>query len=160
MTLSDDCSGSIGLREDFAKNCFETLLEFSLLDTDASEQDSTITNRLAITSLLQRFKEVIQRNLSIPGSIKFQVGFVESLKFRSVVLSTQKVYRSMPGVRVQQFLGFSRGAQISKRVSRGFYSVGGGGLVLPSPAGLPCSSGWDVLGSYSTVSVPFTLLLE
>jgi hypothetical protein len=58
MTLSDDCSGSIGLREDFAKNCFETLLEFSLLDTDASEQDSTITNRLAITSLLQRFKEV------------------------------------------------------------------------------------------------------
>ena len=71
MTLSDDCSGSIGLREDFAKNCFETLLEFSLLDTDASEQDSTITNRLAITSLLQRFKEVIQRNLSIPGSIKF-----------------------------------------------------------------------------------------
>lgn len=31
MTLSDDCSGSIGLREDFAKHCFETLLEFSLL---------------------------------------------------------------------------------------------------------------------------------
>jgi hypothetical protein len=58
MTLSDDCSGSIGLREDFAKNCFETLLEFSLLDTDASEQDTSITNRLAITSLLQRFKEV------------------------------------------------------------------------------------------------------
>ena len=79
MTLSDDCSGSIGLREDFAKNCFETLLEFSLLDTDAPEQDSTITNRLAITSLLQRFKEVIQRNLSIPGSITFQVGLVESL---------------------------------------------------------------------------------
>ena len=59
MTLSDDCSGSVGLREDFAKNCFETLLEFSLLDTEAAaENDSTITNRLAITSLLQRFKEV------------------------------------------------------------------------------------------------------
>jgi len=59
MTLSDDCSGSVGLREDFAKNCFETLLEFSLLDTEAAaEHDSTITNRLAITSLLQRFKEV------------------------------------------------------------------------------------------------------
>ena len=25
MTLSDDCSGSIGLREEFAKQCFETL---------------------------------------------------------------------------------------------------------------------------------------
>ena len=62
MTLSDDCSGSIGLREDFAKNCFETLLEFSLLDTDASEQDTSITNRLAITSLLQRFKEVRDRS--------------------------------------------------------------------------------------------------
>jgi hypothetical protein len=59
MTLSDDCSGSVGLREDFAKNCFETLLEFSLLDTDAvAEHDTTVTNRLAITSLLQRFKEV------------------------------------------------------------------------------------------------------
>jgi len=34
MTLNDDCSGSIGLREDFAKQCFETLLEFSLLDSD------------------------------------------------------------------------------------------------------------------------------
>lgn len=82
MTLSDDCSGSIGLREDFAKHCFETLLEFSLLvhseilfgdfvwqmslkyynlfikDTEVTESDSSVTNRLAITSLLQRFKEV------------------------------------------------------------------------------------------------------
>ena len=33
MTLNDDCSGSVGLREDFAKQCFETLLEFSLLDS-------------------------------------------------------------------------------------------------------------------------------
>ena len=33
MTLNDDCSGTIGLREDFAKQCFETLLEFSLLDS-------------------------------------------------------------------------------------------------------------------------------
>ena len=51
MTLSDDCSGSIGLREEFAKQCFETLLEFSLLDTDISNadqqlQETSVTNRL------------------------------------------------------------------------------------------------------------------
>ena len=47
MTLNDDCSGSIGLREDFAKQCFETLLEFSLLDSDIgqSDQESSVTNR-------------------------------------------------------------------------------------------------------------------
>ena len=48
MTLSDDCSGSIGLREEFAKQCFETLLEFSLLDTDISssgDQGTSVTNR-------------------------------------------------------------------------------------------------------------------
>merc|ERR1719273_1474106 len=70
MTLSDDCSGTVGLREDFAKLCFETLLEFSLLDSEeisntttarqATEMSSTVTNRMAITSLLQRFKEVLQ----------------------------------------------------------------------------------------------------
>ncbi len=57
MTLSDDCSGSIGLREDFAKQCFETLLEFSLLDSSdpgGESSDASVTNRLAITSLLQR----------------------------------------------------------------------------------------------------------
>ena len=63
MTLSDDCSGSVGLREDFAKSCFETLLEFSLLDTETDHDSTTITNRLAITSLLQRFKEVKQISL-------------------------------------------------------------------------------------------------
>lgn len=62
MTLNDDCSGSIGLREDFAKQCFETLLEFSLLDTEigTNPEETSVTNRLAITSLLQRFKEVLQ----------------------------------------------------------------------------------------------------
>merc|ERR1711997_1248698 len=68
MTLSDDCSGTVGLREDFAKLCFETLLEFSLLDSEeistssklATESSTTVTNRMAITSLLQRFKEVLQ----------------------------------------------------------------------------------------------------
>ncbi len=72
IQLNDDCSGSVGLREDLAKQCFETLLDFSMLrqaDVAAAvgggeqQQDGdggagTLTNRLAITSLLQRFKVV------------------------------------------------------------------------------------------------------
>ena len=61
---------------DFSKICFETLLDFSLLrnegfETGAAADDhdaaagstalleSSLTNKLAITSLLQRFKEVL-----------------------------------------------------------------------------------------------------
>ncbi len=81
IQLNDDCSGSVGLREDLAKQCFETLLDFSMLrraeaaaaasgaasgggddqqqqQLEASEAatNTFLTNRLAITSLLQRFK--------------------------------------------------------------------------------------------------------
>ena len=74
IELSDDCSGSVGLREDFAKECFETLLEFSLLKStpeelskmdpdveggDPNDLTPSLTSKLAITSLLQRFKEVL-----------------------------------------------------------------------------------------------------
>merc|ERR1712037_168491 len=75
IQLNEECSGSVGLREDFSKICFETLLDFSLLrnegfETGAAADDhdaaagstalleSSLTNKLAITSLLQRFKEV------------------------------------------------------------------------------------------------------
>merc|ERR1719295_1073087 len=56
MTLNDDCSGTIGLREDFAKQCFETLLEFSLLDSgleaavgshNGGAEGGSVTNHLA-----------------------------------------------------------------------------------------------------------------
>ncbi|XP_011631155.1 LOW QUALITY PROTEIN: protein MON2 homolog [Pogonomyrmex barbatus] len=60
------------LREEFAKTCFETLLQFSLLDglnNDAenspkknSENDEGgIAGRLAVTALLHRFQEVLRR---------------------------------------------------------------------------------------------------
>ena len=103
MTLNDDCSGSIGLREDFAKQCFETLLEFSLLDSDVanagagSGQETSVTNRLAITSLLQRFKEVLQEaidserlNRNIPHSRQkiSEISFV--LKAIATVISSMK----------------------------------------------------------------------
>jgi len=101
MTLNDDCSGSIGLREDFAKQCFETLLEFSLLDSDiqgqSSEQETSVTNRMAITSLLQRFKEVLQdaidneklnRNIPMPRQKVAEISFV--LKAIATVISSMK----------------------------------------------------------------------
>ena len=68
-------------REDFAKICFETLLQYSLLDNkehslmngnreldqtarllsevSLSSEDSQVTNKLAVTSLLHRFQEVL-----------------------------------------------------------------------------------------------------
>uniref|UniRef100_A0A0K2TVD6 Protein MON2 homolog n=1 Tax=Lepeophtheirus salmonis TaxID=72036 RepID=A0A0K2TVD6_LEPSM len=72
---------SFGFREDFAQQCFETLLEFSLLETDdtvdlgsmgtASSSSSvssasvspcrenSLTNKLAIITLLVRFRDVL-----------------------------------------------------------------------------------------------------
>ena len=107
MTLSDDCSGTVGLREDFAKLCFETLLEFSLLDSDeitnattsggATDSASTVTNRLAITSLLQRFKEVLQdaidgeklnQNIPLQRQKTAEISFV--LKAIGTVISSMK----------------------------------------------------------------------
>ena len=107
MTLSDDCSGTVGLREDFAKLCFETLLEFSLLDSDeitnasssrgANECSTSVTNRMAITSLLQRFKEVLQdaidgeklnQNIPLQRQKTAEISFV--LKAIGTVISSMK----------------------------------------------------------------------
>lgn len=65
------------LREEFAKICFETLLEFSLMDNDeslgdsitskdsggdsANATESAVAGRLAVTSLLHRFETVLRR---------------------------------------------------------------------------------------------------
>lgn len=60
------------MREEFAKTCFETLLQFSLLDglnneieaakTEALESDEGgVAGRLAVTALLHRFQEVLRR---------------------------------------------------------------------------------------------------
>lgn len=109
--LSEDCSGSIGLREDFAKQCFETLLDFSLLRTEDSQHpedetlgsqedlcgSSSITNRLAITSLLLRFKEVLvdaidgeklNRNIPLQRQKTAEIAFV--LRAIATVISSMK----------------------------------------------------------------------
>jgi len=62
------------LREQFAKVCFETLLQFSLVDGISSSADTTtvgsghsaadaelITGKLAVTALLHRFQEVVEK---------------------------------------------------------------------------------------------------
>lgn len=58
------------LREEFAKTCFETLLQFSLLDGLNADFDSNksldpdeggVAGRLAVTALLHRFQEVLRK---------------------------------------------------------------------------------------------------
>lgn len=66
------CETEMTLREEFAKTCFETLLQFSLLDDNANKDSTSIqlTNsvneggvagQLAITALLHRFEEVLKK---------------------------------------------------------------------------------------------------
>lgn len=57
------------LREEFAKSCFDTLLQFSLLDdthdqmnaNKNGENEGGVAGRLAITALLHRFQEVLKK---------------------------------------------------------------------------------------------------
>ena len=59
------------MREEFAKTCFETLLQFSLLDglnneidlnkEKMLEDEGGVAGRLAVTTLLHRFQEVLKR---------------------------------------------------------------------------------------------------
>ncbi|XP_021343975.1 protein MON2 homolog isoform X2 [Mizuhopecten yessoensis] len=61
-TTSDnfiDTDSSRKLREEFAKTCFETLLQFSFISQTKSEE-GTIT-RLAVLSLLQRCQDVVRK---------------------------------------------------------------------------------------------------
>jgi hypothetical protein len=64
------CDAELKLREEFAKTCFETLLQFSLLDESGNKEATSIqlTNseggvagQLAITALLHRFEEVLKK---------------------------------------------------------------------------------------------------
>lgn len=63
------CDAELKLREEFAKTCFETLLQFSLLDDTGSGKESIalqnteggVAGQLAITALLHRFEEVLKK---------------------------------------------------------------------------------------------------
>ncbi|XP_066259075.1 protein MON2 homolog [Euwallacea similis] len=66
--VKNDGDVELTLREDFAKTCFETLLQFSLIDGDynnlvvnTDEKSNGIAGQLAVTSLLHRFEEVLKK---------------------------------------------------------------------------------------------------
>ncbi len=101
IQLSEDCSGSVGLREDFAKLCFETLLDFSLVRDEPcfemEQSECSLTNRLAITSLLQRFQEVLvdaidgeklNRNIPLRRQKTSEIAFV--LRAIATVVASMK----------------------------------------------------------------------
>ena len=54
-----DTDSSRKLREEFAKTCFETLLQFSYINRSKAD-DSCIT-KLAVISLLQRCQDVVRK---------------------------------------------------------------------------------------------------
>lgn len=63
-----DSETELTLREEFAKTCFETLLQFSLIDDNkealvfsGDENEGGVAGRLAVTALLHRFQEVLKK---------------------------------------------------------------------------------------------------
>lgn len=63
-----DSETELTLREEFAKTCFETLLQFSLIDDSkeaivfsGDENEGGVAGRLAVTALLHRFQEVLKK---------------------------------------------------------------------------------------------------
>lgn len=66
-TSTIGCDSDLKLREEFAKTCFETLLQFSLLDDSSNNNNNTntaeggVAGRLAVTALLHRFQEVLKK---------------------------------------------------------------------------------------------------
>lgn len=63
-----DSETELTLREEFAKTCFETLLQFSLIDgnndtlvIEDENESGNVAGRLAVTALLHRFQEVLKK---------------------------------------------------------------------------------------------------
>lgn len=61
-----DSETELTLREEFAKICFETLLQFSLINGDdealvIGDEKEGVAGKLAVTALLHRFQEVLKK---------------------------------------------------------------------------------------------------
>lgn len=63
-----DSEIELTLREEFAKTCFETLLQFSLIDGEneavvigSNDNEGGVAGKLAVTALLHRFQEVLKK---------------------------------------------------------------------------------------------------
>ena len=76
LSFNQDTESSRKLREEFAKTCFETLLQFSFFGPKSSPNlfiqcsnsnspnnnaEIGLVNKLAVTSLLQRFNDVVKK---------------------------------------------------------------------------------------------------
>lgn len=63
-----DSETELTLREEFAKICFETLLQFSMIDGNddtlvisSNNSEGGVAGKLAVTALLHRFQEVLKK---------------------------------------------------------------------------------------------------
>ena len=98
-----DLDSTRKLREEFSKICFETLLRFSFVNTDDKEsQNDGSLNKMALTSMLNRCKEIIQRyahDEHLSGNIPLPRLLVITLKFDNSFNINSKHY----------FLKFNKG---------------------------------------------------
>ncbi|KAK2183608.1 hypothetical protein NP493_305g02023 [Ridgeia piscesae] len=100
MTAFIDTESSRKLREEFAKSCFETLLQFSFImqqQTGGSTDEEGAITRLAVTALLQRCRDVMLKFVAderlsgkcpLPRPRMSEMSFV--LKAASTLLITLK----------------------------------------------------------------------
>jgi hypothetical protein len=57
-----DIDSARRLREEFSKICFETLLKYSFInEPSSSSNDGAVITRLALSSMLNRCKEILQK---------------------------------------------------------------------------------------------------
>ncbi|CAF1400492.1 unnamed protein product, partial [Adineta ricciae] len=56
-----DIDSARRLREEFSKICFETLLKYSFINEPSSATDNVVITRLALSSMLNRCKEILQK---------------------------------------------------------------------------------------------------
>lgn len=63
LLLFLDIDSGRRLREEFSKICFETLLKYSFINepSSATSNDNVVITRLALSSMLNRCKEILQK---------------------------------------------------------------------------------------------------
>lgn len=104
-SMFDSDTIAFPMKEDFAKLCFETLLQFSFFKESDNEEDSTLS-RLALSSLLDRCKNVLKKysederlngNFPLPRARMFEMSF--AIKAISTLLSSlKKTVESKPDI--------------------------------------------------------------
>ncbi|KAL1492514.1 hypothetical protein ABEB36_010756 [Hypothenemus hampei] len=103
--VKNDGDVEFTLREDFAKTCFETLLQFSLIDGDYNslvinndEKSKGLAGQLAVTSLLHRFEEVLKKYIEDEKNSRYrlsEISFV--LKALTTLIISMKKSSAVKG---------------------------------------------------------------